>query len=92
VRPIMHKYDVIGIDEGQFFPDVRWRRADHMSDQFVQWFDCGNVLLCLQLVDFCTDAANAGIVVIVAALDGTFEKRVRCFMEASGRDCSACGS
>jgi hypothetical protein len=63
-----------------------------MSDQFVQCFDCGNVLLCLQLVEFCTDAANAGIVVIVAALDGTFEKRVRCFMEVPGRDRSACGS
>ena len=41
-------YDVIGIDEGQFFPDV---------------------------VHFCESAANAGKVVIVAALDGTYQKR-----------------
>uniref|UniRef100_K3WL02 Thymidine kinase n=1 Tax=Globisporangium ultimum (strain ATCC 200006 / CBS 805.95 / DAOM BR144) TaxID=431595 RepID=K3WL02_GLOUD len=40
--------DVIGIDEGQFFPD---------------------------LVEFCLEAADAGKVVIVAALDGTFERK-----------------
>jgi thymidine kinase len=41
-------YDVIGVDEGQFFPD---------------------------LVDFCESAANAGKVVIVSALDGTFQRK-----------------
>eukprot|EP00761_Pharyngomonas_kirbyi_P013555 gb/GECH01013584.1/.p1 GENE.gb/GECH01013584.1/~~gb/GECH01013584.1/.p1 ORF type:complete len:220 (+),score=44.22 gb/GECH01013584.1/:1-660(+) len=45
---IMNKYDVIGIDEGQFFPDV---------------------------VDFAEKAANAGKVVIVSALSGTFQRR-----------------
>jgi thymidine kinase len=40
-------YDVIGIDEGQFFPDI---------------------------VPFCENAANAGKTVIVAALDGTFQR------------------
>lgn len=30
----------------------------------------------MQLVEFCEDAANAGKVVIVAALDGTFERKV----------------
>ncbi|XP_013379988.1 thymidine kinase, cytosolic [Lingula anatina] len=40
--------EVIGIDEGQFFPDV---------------------------VDFCEDMANKGKVVIVAALDGTFQRK-----------------
>ena len=41
-------YDVIGIDEGQFFPD---------------------------LVNFCEKMANAGKAVIVAALDGTFQRK-----------------
>ena len=41
-------YDIIGVDEGQFFPD---------------------------LVEFCEDMANAGKVVIVAALDGTFQRK-----------------
>lgn len=40
-------YDVIGIDEGQFFPDIRW--AETM--------------------------ANAGKVVLIAALDGTFQRK-----------------
>lgn len=39
---------VIGIDEGQFFPDT---------------------------VDFCEDMANRGKTVIVAALDGTFQRK-----------------
>ncbi|XP_059163833.1 thymidine kinase, cytosolic-like [Physella acuta] len=42
------KHDIIGIDEGQFFPDV---------------------------VAFCEKMANQGKVVIVAALDGTFQKK-----------------
>ena len=41
-------HDVIGIDEGQFFPD---------------------------LVDFCDEMANAGKIVIVAALDGDFRRK-----------------
>nr|XP_005989143.1 PREDICTED: thymidine kinase, cytosolic isoform X2 [Latimeria chalumnae] len=40
---------VIGIDEGQFFPDI---------------------------VEFCEDMANRGKAVIVAALDGTFQRKV----------------
>ncbi|XP_053552593.1 thymidine kinase, cytosolic [Bombina bombina] len=39
---------VIGIDEGQFFPDI---------------------------VEFCEDMANKGKTVIVAALDGTFQRQ-----------------
>ncbi|CAH2291430.1 thymidine kinase, cytosolic [Pelobates cultripes] len=39
---------VIGIDEGQFFPDI---------------------------VDFCEEMANQGKTVIVAALDGTFQRK-----------------
>jgi len=41
-------YDVIGIDEGQFFPDV---------------------------VDFSEDMANKNKTVIIAALDGTFQRK-----------------
>lgn len=44
----IHQYDVVGIDEGQFFPD---------------------------LVEFCEAAANDGKIVIVAALNGTFERK-----------------
>ncbi|RLN97211.1 hypothetical protein BBJ28_00004587 [Nothophytophthora sp. Chile5] len=50
VRPFLDECDVIGIDEGQFYPD---------------------------LVEFCQDAANMGKVVVVAALDATFERKVR---------------
>ncbi|KAG6957737.1 hypothetical protein JG687_00009798 [Phytophthora cactorum] len=49
VRPFLNEYDVIGIDEGQFYPD---------------------------LVEFCQDAATMGKVVVVAALDATFERKV----------------
>lgn len=43
-----HQYDVIGVDEGQFFSD---------------------------LVPFCEQMANAGKIVVVAALDGTFQRK-----------------
>uniref|UniRef100_A0A1B6CY01 Thymidine kinase n=1 Tax=Clastoptera arizonana TaxID=38151 RepID=A0A1B6CY01_9HEMI len=43
----MDDFEVIGIDEGQFFPDV---------------------------VEFCEKMANKGKIVIVAALDGTYQR------------------
>lgn len=49
VGDLWQGYDVIGVDEGQFFPD---------------------------LISFCETAANAGKIVIVAALDGTFQRKV----------------
>ena len=49
IKSQAHKFNVIGIDEGQFFPDI---------------------------VDFCEEMANAGKTVIVAALDGTFQRKV----------------
>ncbi len=49
IKTQAHKFNVIGIDEGQFFPD---------------------------LVPFCEEMANAGKTVIVAALDGTFQRKV----------------
>lgn len=45
---IANDYDVVGVDEGQFFPDV---------------------------VDFCELMANKGKIVVVSALDGTFERK-----------------
>eukprot|EP00118_Oscarella_pearsei_P026207 m.309607 g.309607 ORF g.309607 m.309607 type:complete len:274 (+) comp47071_c0_seq1:273-1094(+) len=42
------KYEVVGIDEAQFFPDI---------------------------VDFCEELADSGRTVIVAALDGTFQRK-----------------
>lgn len=44
----MAEFDVIGVDEGQFFPDI---------------------------VEFCEAMANAGKIVIVAGLDGTFQRK-----------------
>jgi len=44
----LEDYDVIGIDEGQFFPDV---------------------------VEFSEDMANKGKTVVIAALDGTFQRK-----------------
>eukprot|EP00088_Acartia_fossae_P026863 TRINITY_DN27634_c0_g1_i6.p1 TRINITY_DN27634_c0_g1~~TRINITY_DN27634_c0_g1_i6.p1 ORF type:complete len:238 (+),score=44.80 TRINITY_DN27634_c0_g1_i6:35-715(+) len=41
------KFDVIGIDEGQFFPDIGWAE----------------------------DMANNGKVVLIAALDGTYQRK-----------------
>ena len=48
IESLYRGFDVIGIDEGQFFPDLN---------------------------EFCERAANEGKVVIVAALDGTFERK-----------------
>ncbi|XP_029949317.1 thymidine kinase, cytosolic [Salarias fasciatus] len=48
VRPAALRACVIGIDEGQFFPDV---------------------------VEFCEEMANLGKTIIVAALDGTFQRK-----------------
>ena len=41
-------YDVVAIDEGQFYPNI---------------------------VEFCEELANEGIIVMVAALDGTFQRK-----------------
>uniref|UniRef100_A0A3P9BLI9 Thymidine kinase n=1 Tax=Maylandia zebra TaxID=106582 RepID=A0A3P9BLI9_9CICH len=48
VRPLALRACVIGIDEGQFFPDA---------------------------VEFCEEMANLGKTIIVAALDGTFQRK-----------------
>ncbi|XP_074485097.1 thymidine kinase, cytosolic [Sebastes fasciatus] len=48
IRPLALEACVIGIDEGQFFPDT---------------------------VEFCEEMANLGKTIIVAALDGTFQRK-----------------
>lgn len=48
IRPLALKACVIGIDEGQFFPDT---------------------------VEFAEEMANLGKIIIVAALDGTFQRK-----------------
>jgi thymidine kinase len=48
IAPLLSGVDVVGIDEGQFYPDV---------------------------VEFATAAADAGKVVIVAALDGDYRRK-----------------
>ena len=49
-------FDVIAIDEGQFFTDV--------------------TILLIQIANYCLEWADMGKVVIVAALDATFERKV----------------
>lgn len=48
VKSLVMEHDVIGIDEGQFYPD---------------------------LVEFSEEMANIGKIVIIAALDGTFQRK-----------------
>jgi len=55
VKKAAKNYGVIGIDEGQFFPDI---------------------------VQFCEEMASEGKTVIVAALDGTFQRKVYCYCDA----------
>lgn len=57
VRPLALQACVIGIDEGQFFPDT---------------------------VEFCEEMANLGKTVIVAALDGTFQRKVSICLSPQG--------
>lgn len=57
----MH-YDVIGIDEGQFVSPS----PSTSSSNIIQFPD---------IVNFCEVMANAGKLVIVASLDGTFQRK-----------------
>mmetsp|Transcript_22998 Transcript_22998/g.17442 ORF Transcript_22998/g.17442 Transcript_22998/m.17442 type:complete len:157 (+) Transcript_22998:255-725(+) len=47
IGEVWKTYDIIGVDEGQFFPDI---------------------------VKFSEEAANSGKIVIISALDGTFQR------------------
>ena len=48
VKSKAKQFDVVAVDEGQFFSDI---------------------------VEFCEDLANSGAIVLVAALDGTFQRK-----------------
>ena len=48
VKVKSREFDVVAIDEGQFFTDI---------------------------VEFCEELADFGVVVMVAALDGTFQRK-----------------
>ncbi len=66
--------DVIGIDEGQF---VSFMKLEHRSRPCDADFPL-LTLLPLQFSDvvtFCEDMANSGKTVVVAALDGTFQRK-----------------
>eukprot|EP00753_Platysulcus_tardus_P017368 PLAT6384.2.p1 GENE.PLAT6384.2~~PLAT6384.2.p1 ORF type:complete len:310 (-),score=79.44 PLAT6384.2:29-865(-) len=67
-------YDVIGIDEGQFFPDVSGRCLFFPPRDRACRRCCSRSHCHLQLGSFVDRAADQGKVVIVAALDGTFQR------------------
>ena len=58
------EYGVIGIDEGQF-----------VSSQFLHVLHYNMICQFPDIVDFCEEMANDGKTVIVAALDGTFQRK-----------------
>ena len=57
------EYKVIAIDEGQFVSYIFTIKAS----QNIQFPD---------IVEFCENLANSGKIVVVAALDGTYQRRV----------------
>jgi len=72
VSDLVGEYGVIGIDEGQFFPDVRGVLLTCVvGDPIPHTFSS------LQLLVFVNRMANLGKTVVIAALDGTFEASVR---------------
>ena len=57
IGDLYKSYDVVAIDEGQFFPDV----SIFTDNQF-------------KIVSWSDQAANEGKLVIISALDGTFQR------------------
>lgn len=55
--------NVIGIDEGQFVCYFKIRERERITSKFPD------------IVEFCESMANCGKIVIIAALDGTFERK-----------------
>ncbi len=64
------QYDVLGVDEGQFFSDVSLLLKALLP------FSTGKPFIfdffCVKVVEFCEMAALAGKIVIVSALSGTY--------------------
>ena len=69
IKKTAKKYGVIGIDEGQFVSANGCSVGSITSHLFLssQFPD---------IVEFCEDMANEGKTIIVAALDGTFQRKV----------------
>lgn len=67
IKKEARKHGVIGIDEGQFVSLIRHYVLCIVIVCFPQFPD---------IVEFCEEMANAGKTVIVAALDGTFQRKV----------------
>ena len=69
IKKTAKKYGVIGIDEGQFVSANACSVGPVTSHLFLssQFPD---------IVEFCEDMANEGKTIIVAALDGTFQRKV----------------
>ena len=69
IKKTAKKYGVIGIDEGQFVSTNACSFGSVTSHLFPssQFPD---------IVEFCEDMANEGKTIIVAALDGTFQRKV----------------
>lgn len=61
------QYGVIGIDEGQFVSRLSFVNATIANVNTFQFPD---------LIEFCEEMADSGKTVIVAALDGTFQRKV----------------
>ena len=64
---------VIGIDEGQFVSSVLFFEGggQHLCVDYINYFA---FLKFPDVVDFCETMANAGKIVVVAALDGTYQR------------------
>ena len=70
IKKTAKKYGVIGIDEGQFVSANACSVGSvtsHLMFLSSQFPD---------IVEFCEDMANEGKTIIVAALDGTFQRKV----------------
>jgi thymidine kinase len=60
-KDVWHLYDVIAIDEGQFFKDVSFSNFEF--------------IISIQIVEFSENAANNGKIVIISCLDGNFMRK-----------------
>ncbi len=70
VLSTVQEYEVIGIDEGQFVRFVALICSKH------NWLEIHSVLQFPDTVEIAEMLANRGKIVIVAALDGTFQREV----------------
>ena len=81
MKHMARKYGVIGIDEGQFVSFFTNLYFSLSTSLFSILSPCNNAYVFSSpprqfpdIVEFCEDMANDGKTVIVAALDGTFQR------------------